>query len=103
MSDFRQRLTINNDLAYLAQVRELVRSAVQRGSVILVGPLLGALVEALLDEREIDILWKRYRDGMTLDQAGACYDVTRERTRQIEKEALIKLRNVSTLRTFLEA
>ncbi len=31
MSEFRQRLTINNDLAYLAQVRELVRSGVQRG------------------------------------------------------------------------
>ena len=31
MTAFRQRLTITNDLAYLAQVRELVRSGVQRG------------------------------------------------------------------------
>ena len=57
----------------------------------------------VLDDREIDILWKRYRDGMTLDQAGAAYSITRERARQIERDALIKLRSVSTLRVFLEA
>ena len=57
----------------------------------------------VLDEREIDILWKRYRDGLTLEQAGAIYEVTRERARQIEKEALRKLRSAHTLRLFLEA
>ena len=57
----------------------------------------------VLDEREIDILWKRHRDGLTLEPAGAIYEVTRERARQIEKEALRKLRGVGTLRVFLEA
>ncbi len=59
----------------------------------------------LLDERDIDILWKRYRDGLTLDQAGNAYGITRERARQIEKEALRKLRDAHSarLRVFLEA
>jgi len=60
---------------------------------------------ACLDERERDILWKRYRDGLTLDQAGAAYGITRERARQIEREAKSKLRETaeSRLRVFLEA
>jgi len=60
---------------------------------------------AVLDERERDILWKRYRDGLTLDQAGAAYGITRERARQIEREAKSKLRETaeSRLRVFLEA
>ncbi len=57
----------------------------------------------ILDERERDILWKRYREGMTLEETGKAFDVTRERARQIEKEALIKLRRVQTLKVFLEA
>ncbi len=57
----------------------------------------------ILDDRERDILWKRYRDDLTLDQAGIVYNVTRERARQIEKEALRKLRQAHTLRVFLEA
>jgi len=57
---------------------------------------------AQLDERERDILWKRFRDGLTLDQAGAAYGVTRERARQIERDAKMKLRSVDALRTFLE-
>ena len=58
---------------------------------------------AVLDERERDILWKRYRDGMTLDQAGAAYGITRERARQIEREAKGKLRECAPqLRIFLE-
>lgn len=59
----------------------------------------------VLDERERDILWKRYRDGLTLDQAGAAYGITRERARQIEREAKRKLRDDqhSQLASFLEA
>ena len=58
-----------------------------------------------LDERERDILWKRYRDGLTLDQTGAAFGVTCERARQIEKEALRKLRAAHNTRlaVFLEA
>lgn len=57
---------------------------------------------AVLSERDRDILWKRYRDGLTLDQAGAIYGITRERVRQIEVTAKSKLRNVEALRLFLE-
>ena len=58
---------------------------------------------SVLDEREIAILWRRYRDGLTLDKVGIEHNLTRERTRQIEKEALRKLRGVSALKVFLEA
>ena len=58
---------------------------------------------AMLDERECDILWKRYRDGLTLEETGKAFFITRERARQIEKEALRKLRQANTLRHFLEA
>ncbi len=69
------------------------------------GELTSALASAMevLDERECDILWKRYRDGMTLEEAGKAFDITRERARQIEKEALRKLRQAHTLKVFLEA
>lgn len=56
----------------------------------------------LLTERERAILWKRYRDGLTLEETGKAFEVTRERARQIERDALLKLRGVPTLRTFLE-
>lgn len=56
----------------------------------------------VLTERERAILWKRYRDGLTLEETGKAFDVTRERARQIEKDALMKLRGIGTLRTFLE-
>jgi len=58
---------------------------------------------AQLDERERTILWKRFRDNMTLEMIGAEFDITRERTRQIERDAKLKLRSVDALRTFLEA
>ncbi len=57
----------------------------------------------VLDERTIDILWKRYRDGLTLEETGRAFGITRERTRQIEKEALRKLKSAHTLKVFLEA
>lgn len=57
----------------------------------------------VLDEREQAILWKRYRDGLTLEETGASFNITRERARQIERDALIKLRKADTrLSLFLE-
>ncbi len=56
----------------------------------------------VLDERTRTILWKRYRDGMTLEETGKAFGITRERARQIEKEALRRLRDVTKLRAFLE-
>lgn len=55
-----------------------------------------------LDERTRALLWARYRDGLTLEQAGECYGITRERTRQIVRDALLTLRGVPALRVFLE-
>lgn len=50
-----------------------------------------------LDEKEQDILISRFglnkTKPMTLEQIGAKYGVTKERIRQIEQKALIKLRN----------
>ena len=59
---------------------------------------------AVLDEREIDILWRRYRDRLTLEETGHAFGVTRERIRQIERDALRKLRQANRrLAVFLEA
>ncbi len=56
----------------------------------------------VLDERTRTILWKRYRDGMTLEETGKAFGITRERARQIERDALIKIRQADMLRVFLE-
>lgn len=57
----------------------------------------------LLDERERAILRKRYCDGLTLEETGRAFNVTRERARQVEKEALRKLREADNrLSLFLE-
>ncbi|PCH58867.1 MAG: hypothetical protein COC14_00100 [Burkholderiaceae bacterium] len=54
----------------------------------------------LLREREYGILKHRAIEGKTLEESGEIYDVTRERIRQIEKKAKLKLlkvyRNVIT-------
>lgn len=44
-----------------------------------------------LERREYYILIKRWRDGMSLYDVGAHYQVTRERIRQIEEKAIAKL------------
>jgi len=48
-----------------------------------------------LDERPAKIISLRFGigsdDGMTLEEIGVCFDVTRERIRQIESKALLKL------------
>ena len=50
---------------------------------------------SILNERERNVIRLRYgigeKDIQTLDQIGKFYNVTRERIRQIEKEALKKL------------
>lgn len=62
-----------------------------------------------LSEREKEILKMRfgigYSNSCTLDRIGSHYGLTRERVRQIEKQALKKLRRFKTgtlLRTFIE-
>lgn len=58
--------------------------------------LLGILDE--LDERSAKVIALRFgldgNDAMTLEQVGRCFDVTRERIRQIESKALKRLSHV---------
>lgn len=57
-----------------------------------------ALVDVIkndLTEKESDVIFKYYRDGMTYDEIGREYDRTRERIRQIKAKALRKLRGRS--------
>ena len=58
---------------------------------------VAALVESLRDPRERRIIEMRFglRDGvpMTLQEVADCYGLTRERIRQIEKDALTRLRH----------
>jgi RNA polymerase primary sigma factor len=58
----------------------------------------------LLDERERAILALRYGQRLTLEETGKIHGVTRERARQIEKQALATLRTKAKwLHSFLEA
>lgn len=56
-----------------------------------------------LKEREIEILMLRYgfndREPMTLEQVGKKYKLTKERIRQIEAEALMKIRRSKHIKT----
>lgn len=63
---------------------DVLRSVAPRG--------LYAALETLSD-REQTVLQMRYRDGMTLEEAGREQNVTRERIRQVEAKALRKLRH----------
>ena len=49
-------------------------------------------VRKLLDRKEYAILKMRYRDRMTLEEVGRELSVTRERIRQIEAKAIMKLK-----------
>lgn len=50
---------------------------------------------ATLTEREADVIHMRYKQGMSWDQIGAEYSVTRERVRQVGNKALRKLSHPS--------
>lgn len=47
----------------------------------------------ILYDRELAVLFYRFRERLTLEQVGKIYGVTRDRVRQIESKALRKLRN----------
>ena len=50
-----------------------------------------ALVPQLLDslsERSRDVIFRRFYDQMTLIEVGDLYNLSRERVRQIEKQAI---------------
>src|SRR5690606_33523472 len=47
-----------------------------------------------LSEKQKEVIRLRYAEGYTLEEVGKIYSVTRERIRQIEKKAIIRLRQV---------
>lgn len=51
-----------------------------------------------LSEREQKILYLRYKEGLTLEEVGKEFGVTRERIREIEAKALRRLRHPSHMR-----
>ena len=53
------------------------------------------LAMASLTERERDVLLYRFRDGLTLNETGEIFNVTKDRVRQIEAKALRKMRHPS--------
>lgn len=55
---------------------------------------------SLLSDREFEIITK-LEEGSTLEQLGKDLDITRERVRQIENKALLKLKENSTARKLL--
>ena len=63
-----------------------------------------ALVETIqtsLTERESDVIFKYYRDGMSYDEIAKKYDRTRERIRQIHNKALRKLKHKSRYEKYI--
>ena len=55
-----------------------------------------------LDCRSRDIIYKRYKDNMTLDNVASDFMITRERIRQIENRALETLRNMQKVKYLAE-
>jgi len=73
------------------------RAAESRDSVVEAARHLVSKGLALLTERERDVVVRHYgigqnNQGMTLDQIGQMFGVTKERVRQIERRALNKIR-----------
>jgi DNA-binding CsgD family transcriptional regulator len=75
----------------------LVYSVLNRDSDATIAVYLPGVHAALstLNEREADILRKRFSYKMTLQEVATAYNLTRERIRQIEAKAIRKLRHPS--------
>ena len=59
------------------------------------------IMEQVKDQRDADILYKRYYEMKTLDAIGQEYGLTRERIRQLERNVLNQLRNNKELAAFV--
>ena len=55
-------------------------------------PVFTQIIKEELKEKEADVIFCYYRDGMTLDDIGEKYGLTRERVRQIKAKGVRKLR-----------
>ena len=60
--------------------------------IILRNSMFTDMFNTLLTERESKILYYRFKYGLTLEEVGKIYGLTRDRIRQIEAKALRKLR-----------
>ena len=59
------------------------------------------IIEEELREKEADVIFCYYRDGMTLDEIAGKYSVTRERVRQIKAAAVRKLRYPKRVKRYI--
>ena len=59
------------------------------------------IIKEELREKEADVIFCYYRDGMTLDEIGERYSVSRERVRQIKAAAVRKLRNPKRAKRYI--
>lgn len=64
-------------------------------------PVFTQIVKEELKEKEADVIFCYYRDGMTLDDIAGKYSVTRERVRQIKAAAVRKLRNPKRAKRYI--
>ena len=64
----------------------------QEGILLKDKELLHNVIQELLDEREMEIIQRRFFEGETLEVVGNRLGLTRERIRQIEEKALKKLK-----------
>lgn len=64
-------------------------------------PVFTQIIKEELKEKESDVIFCYYRDGMTLDEIGEKYSVTRERVRQIKAAAIRKLRNPKRAKRYI--
>ncbi len=78
---------------------EIVSSRIEREDII------NMLVECKLDSREIDVLLLRYgfdNETHTYDDIAKRFSISRERVRQIELTALMKIRKSKTIKNFID-
>ncbi len=84
-----------------SELEDFIPSSIETPENIVIDGTLQSQVRSLLKKcnlkpREIDVLMLRYgfhnQDPMTLEEIGKLYHFTRERVRQIEADALMKLR-----------
>lgn len=64
-------------------------------------PVFTQIIKEELKEKEADVIFCYYRDGMTLDDIAGKYSVTRERIRQIKAHAVRKLRNPKRAKRYI--
>lgn len=81
-----------SDSAHDACEREELRTIVRR---TLAEMMTGKKIwkkDTWLTDRECEIIQARFYDGLTLEQVGDKYNVSRERIRQVEETALVKIK-----------